>query len=247
MKRWMRLAAAACVAVALLGSTSLAQNEGGRRGGGGRGFAEGLGTRAPNAFSFVTNEAVQIELSLTEEQATKVKAISGDFGNSVFSRMPDGGFFGRPGDDVTVEERQKRRLVFQAAINAAIEEHMPKLDQAISADQMKRLDEIVLQAKGTGALSDEVLAKALELSDEQTAKIADANKQYDDTLRELGGIAGAGLQKTKELRDERDKAIMDTLTLSQKDQFAQMQGRQFDLSKLRPVRPGSARSRSSAP
>jgi hypothetical protein len=237
MNRWMRMTGTACVAVALLASTALAQNEqgGGRRGG--RGFGRG-GMFTQNVFSVVANEDVQKDLALSEEQIAKIKEVSDAYGEAVGKAMPEGGF-----RDLSGEERQKRMAEYQAAINKVLEENKPKLAEAISADQMKRLDEIVLQAKGTSALNDEAVAKALDISEEQKTKIADATKTYGEKQRELfsgGGFGGnpeearERMEKMQALGKERDEAIMGALTQEQKDKLVSMKGKEFDVAKLRP-------------
>lgn len=213
MKFRMRLIEVAGVTLALtlaVGELASAQ-DGGRRGGG----------RTSNLISVAANADVQKELALSPEQITKVKAVTDAYTAAVDA----------------ARDRQLERSELQAAISKVVEEHKPKLSEAISADQMKRLEEIVLQARGAGALSDEPLAKALGLSDDQKTKIADANKQFTDKLREAGSGGG---DQIRELRTQRDEAIMGVLTQEQKDKLASMKGKEFDVSKLRQRRGGGA-------
>jgi Spy/CpxP family protein refolding chaperone len=213
MKFQMRSIQMAFVAVALTGMVAqrgFAQ-EGGRRGGG----------RGMNLISVAANADVQKELTLSPEQIAKVKVVTDAYTTAAGA----------------LRDRQIRGAEMQAAVAKLVEEHKPKLAEAISADQMKRLEEIVLQARGAGALSDEAVAKALDLSDDQKAKIAEANKQYTDKVREAGGGGG---EQTRELRQERDEAIMGVLTQEQKDKLASMKGKEFDVSKLRQRRGGNS-------
>lgn len=238
MNRWMRLTGTACVAVAMLGMVAgTASAQEGRRGGrGGFGGGFGRGGMFPTTpFTVAMNEDAQKELGLTEEQITKVKAASEAYMTALRESAPQGGF---PGQDATQEERQKWVAERAAAAAKVLAEQKPKLAEAVSADQMKRIEEIVLQAQGTNALSDEAVAKALDLSDEQKTKIADATKTFGEKQRELftsgfGGNPEEGREKMQALGKERDEAMMGVLTQEQKDKLASMKGKEFDVSKLR--------------
>jgi Spy/CpxP family protein refolding chaperone len=213
MKFRMRSITLACVAVAMacMAEGVASAQEGARRGGG----------RGMNLISVVANAEVQKDLVLSPEQIAKVKEVT-----DAYTAAAD-----------AVRERQIRGAELQSAISKIVEEHKPKLAEAVSAEQMKRLEEIVLQARGAGALTEEPLAKALDLSDDQKAKIADANKQYSDKVSEVGGGGG---DQARELRRERDEAIMGVLTQEQKDKLASMKGKEFDVSKLRTRRGGGS-------
>jgi hypothetical protein len=245
MKRWMRLTGTACVAVAMTcmvaGFVSAQDQQGGRRGGG-RGFGGGFGRGfQQNIFSVVTNEDVQKDLALTEDQVAKVKTVTDSYNEAVRAAVPEGGFGGGPDSDVSQEDRQKRLTDFQAATAKILEESKPKLAEAISADQMKRLDEIVLQSKGANALAEEAVAKSLDLSEEQKTKVADATKAYAAKQQEIfaGGFGGSPeegrerMEKMQAAGKERDEAIMGALTQEQKDKLASMKGKEFDVTKLR--------------
>ncbi len=71
-----------------------------------------------------------------------------------------------------------------------IAEKKPQLAAILSAEQMTRLEEIVLQAKGAEALNDAEIQAKLMINDDQKAKLAAVSKEFGDKMRELGGFGG---------------------------------------------------------
>ena len=121
------------------------------------------------------------------------------------------------------------------------EKYEPKLKEALTADQFKRLQEINVQAAGVDAVSDPRVAKELALTEEQTKKIADLRADYREKMRGLFG-PGAGddaRTKMRELREEETKAVNEVLTKEQQDKLTALKGKEFDVSQLRgPGGPG---------
>jgi Spy/CpxP family protein refolding chaperone len=195
MRTRTMVAVAVCVMCA--GSIALAQGQGQGRG-------RGFGGFQMSAGQLVANEAVAADLKLTDEQKEKVKALP---------RVDFASF-----RDLSREEAAKKMEESREASKKAV-------DEILNADQKKRLAEISLQARGTRALSDAEIAKALALTEEQTKKI----KELDEAPRERPQ-QGADFAK---IQEERTAKYMAVLTEEQKKKFEEMQGAKFDTSKLR--------------
>ena len=116
--------------------------------------AGGFGGTAPGSASSPRSrsEPVQKELALTEDQKTKVKTLVDEYQTA--SREAMQGLFGRgDGERPSEEERAKRTAEFREKTDKLMAEKKPALAAVISADQMTRLEQIVLQAKGGEALN----------------------------------------------------------------------------------------------
>jgi hypothetical protein len=102
--------------------------------------------------------------------------------------------------------------------------------------QLKRLDQIVLQQKGTAAFSDATVADKLKLTDEQQGNIktilADQQKEMREAFKDAGGNKGdfkGRMEKIQAMRKETEDKIQDVLTSDQKRTWKQMLGEPFKL------------------
>lgn len=254
--KFSRTAGVATVLACLAASSAFAQPQDGGRRGGGRGFGGGgFGMFAPSVMTVVGNEDVQKDVGFSEEQVAKIKTLQEEYGKAVQAALPAGGNEGGPGAErPSREEREKRRVEGQAAIAKVVDEYRPKLAEIATPEQVKRLDQIVLQAKGVNALTEEAVAKSLDLSAEQTTKIAEVTREYREKQSELFAPGAQGdreerMEKGRELNKAREEALIGVLTQEQKDKLAELKGKEFDVAKLRPSfgrgpgagRPGSPR------
>jgi len=233
-----RLTSLVVVALALgLSATSVfAQGQGGGRGRGGFG---GGGFFQRDVLSLIANEAVVKELGVSEEVAAKLKKISDDNRADVRKAVGDT----RLGQDATDAERAERRKKSEEAAKTARETYLPKVKETLTAEQYKRVQEIVYQANG---LSDPEVVKALEITKEQQDKIAAINKEAGEKTRALftGGAGGGegAREKMQEINKERTTQVAAVLTADQTAKWNTMKGKEFDLAKLRPMGgPGGGR------
>lgn len=223
-----KTAVVALAVLLLAGSTSYAQR--GRRGG--RGFST-----IPKA-ALLGSEQVQKELNITEEQKDQIEEI-------VKSSLPPRGsresiqkLFELP-----KEERQKKIDEFREKMAKAAEEAGKKVAAVLDETQNKRLGEIVLQMRGTSALSDKEVAAKLKVTDEQQQKIKDLAEVQREMQRELYDSIreafrnqdrdkiGELRKKGADLRTETQKAVLEVLTADQKSQFEQLKGKKFELDR----------------
>ncbi len=143
------------VAMATLACASFAQ----RGGGFGRGGFGGGGLM-PVSF-LINNPGVQEELKLTDDEKTKLTAIT------------------QAARDQMTEKRQadgQDRAQMQKDMQAINEDTSKQVAAVLTADQNKRLQEIRIQQAGNSAITDKDVQAALGLSDDQKSKIADLVK-----------------------------------------------------------------------
>jgi len=250
MQRWTKACVAAGVAV-VMGSMiapAMAQRPEGGQGRGGRGgFGGGMfGGGGPQitVFSAVQAEAVQKELAVTEEQKTKLTALSEEVRNAMRELRPMGGGRGE-GERPSREEMEKTMAEYRTKADKLVAEKKVNLASIISADQMTRLEQIVLQAKGGDALTDAAVQAKLMVNDEQKAKLASVSSEFGTKEREAmtglfqrreGGEGRGGFdpeamraagEKRAALQKEKETALVAVLTDAQAEQFDMLKGKAF--------------------
>lgn len=230
------------IAVALVASAGAQEGQKGR----GRGRAGGL-FGGDSLISLATREAVQKELGVGEAEKAKIETISRESNEARREEMSAAGG-GANFQNLSDDEREKlfaKGREISAKINAKFE---PKLKEALTADQFKRLQEIFVQAAGPAALSEAWVVKELAITDEQTKKIADIRADYQQKTRSLFGQGFSEETRAKlgELRDEEAKQVNQVLTKEQQDKLAALKGKEFDVSVLRQGRGGPGGDRPGA-
>ncbi len=202
-------------------------------GGGGRGPGRGQQTRT--RFELATLPEVQSELKLTEEQKKLASEQLAKLREKQAAMAPAGGGGGGGGGaamQAARAEMQKMGAELDATFSA-------KLDDA----QKTRMHGLIAQVNGAAALMDTAIAKALEITDEQTAKLKAANEANQAARREA--MAGAQNMSQEEraeamakMATEQTKALMAVLTESQTKKLETLKGAALtiDMAPLRPAR-----------
>ncbi|MEE8452659.1 MAG: hypothetical protein V3R99_12115 [Thermoguttaceae bacterium] len=210
------------LAVTLLLGTAListAEAQGRRGGGAMRGSFIGL----------LSNEAVQKEMKLDEDQIGKVKAI----GEKLRSEI--GEQFGKLRD---IEDRDKRRAKMTELMEQFDEKVREQAGEIIPREKMIRLYQIRLQVRGAVfGLNHPFVAGRLELTDEQKAKVADLEEATQKKIygsysgmRDLNDQQrGELFQKIRKIRTDGDAQAVELLTAEQKEAFEKLQGDKFEL------------------
>jgi hypothetical protein len=180
-------------------SPLLAQGQG-RRGG----FGEGIRLRV------LELSQVQDELKLSDDQKVEARK-AGESLQGLFAGL----------QNLSQEERQQKMQEIQAKTRAAIEQ----VNKVLSKEQNERLDQIVLQARGAGALSDEKVAADLKITDAQRQKLQEIQQQTMQQFRDAQGDQG----KIAEIRKTSREQSLAALTEEQRQQFEKMQGAKIDL------------------
>jgi Spy/CpxP family protein refolding chaperone len=144
--------------------------------------------------------------------------------------------------NLTDEERQAQAEQRRKEAAERAQQEKEKLADVLLPHQMKRLNEIYIQALGSGALQDAEVAKELGISDEQKKQIEDVRTANSESMREqfqqlfqgggAGGAAGDREQvtaKLAELRKTNDEKVLAVLTAAQKQKFEQLKGKPFEI------------------
>lgn len=189
---------------------------GGRRGGGFN-IAMMLGNEQVRAL-------IQKELSLTDDQVTKLQALA---------PQPGGGQ-----QDMTDEERAKQR-----------EELQKKINDVLNPAQEQRVKEIQLQVRGTRALTSDEVVKELGLSAKQVADI-EAALDVPRPQQQQGGAQPSDEERQKMMaefqkaREAANAKALAVLTPAQKAKWEKMLGKKFEMPMMGGFgggRPGGAR------
>ncbi len=236
MKRWQLFAAV--VAVAAVVGTAQAQQP--RPGAGGRGQQQPLHMLA------LTNEDLQKDLKITDDQKKSLKEVT-DKAADIAKKRTELLTGGQP-------DREKMTELLTAGTKLA-EEAKAATDKAFTDDQKKRIKQIDVQRMGFAAFANEDVVKAMKFTDDQKAKMKtmgdDYTKARADLQKEygLGGGGGArpmidaekmaeytkkGTALSTETMDKAKKELTD----DQKKAWAELTGAAFDVAKLtaRPMR-----------
>ena len=219
--------AAVLAGLLLAPALSFAQAPGGRGGfGGGRGGG-GFGISG-----LLQMEAVQKEVSITDEQ----KAELAKLGEAARAAAGAGGFDREAFEKLSEEERTKRF----AEMRAAGAERAKKADEAVKAllkpEQWARLSELRVQQEGVRAWSREDVQKQLGFTEEQVAKIKTLNDAQG-----TGGFGGGrpGQDQSEEeaakaqaertaKRKAYDEGMAAVLTADQTAAWTKLQGTKFE-------------------
>jgi Spy/CpxP family protein refolding chaperone len=246
MSKLAKWVLAAAFAVAVAGSAH-AQRQPGGQGGRGGGFGQ------QSIFvTALTNADLQKELKITDEQKKTLKPAmdKAEENAKKMREMFTGG--GGPPDREAMQKMMEDGRKFAEETKAMVE-------KALTPEQVKRAKQIEVQVMGMRAFSNEDVAKALKVTDDQKEKLKsvmeDYGKQSQDLRQEYGirGFGGGGggggappdpekmaeyQKKNKALTDETMEKVMKGMTDEQKKAWKDMVGEPFDTSKLiqRPMR-----------
>lgn len=197
-----------------LASTAKAQPGGGRR---------GMGMGMNGGLMALMSPDGQKELNLTEDQVEKVRGVVEELGATMREK-----FQGL--QDLSPEERQAKVQEVTKEVNAGIEKDLKDI---LKEDQLKRYRQISLQAMGVGAFSDEEVAKKLELTDDQKAKVKEiqdgAQKERQTLMEEArqGGNPQEAFGKAREIGEKAKEKAVGVLTDKQKEQWKELTGKEF--------------------
>jgi hypothetical protein len=204
-------------------------------GGGGRGPGRGQQTRT--RFELATLPEVQSELKLTEEQKKLASEQLAKLREKQAAMAPaGGGGGGGAGGGAAMQAARAEMQKMGAELDATFS---AKLDDA----QKTRMHGLIAQVNGAAALMDTAIAKALEITDEQSAKLKAANEANQAARREA--MAGAQNMSQEEraeamakMATEQTKALMAVLTESQTKKLETLKGAALtiDMAPLRPAR-----------
>jgi Spy/CpxP family protein refolding chaperone len=217
------------MSVLVLAVPADAQQKGKGRGGFG-GFTGGM-FGGNSLVALAGNEAVQKDLGVNDDLKEKLNSLRDEINAALQKEYQTASINPQDFQNLTQEQRQKMNQIG----NKLNDEFDPKVNALLSADQLKRLQEIRLQAawqnQGPPALLLPDVASELKLTDEQRQKLNALTMEYTQKQRELfaGGFDQAAAAK---MREERTSKALEVLTAEQKEKLNSLKGKPFDVSQL---------------
>ena len=220
-------------AIALMAFFVADVNAQGRRGGQ-RGMMGGGGMSRTRLLNI---EEVQEALDLSEEQIEKI----GEMPGARRGQRGQGGQRGQRGQRQEGDQEGQRQQRGQRGqrggdAGARVEAELKAIGEILKPAQVKRLNGIYIQAAGVGALNDPVVAKELEITDEQKEEIQAVRQEIGQELREEmreRRDSGEGREEMMELfqefQKEVEKETMGVLTDSQKKKLESLKGKKVEL------------------
>jgi Spy/CpxP family protein refolding chaperone len=216
------------ILIVLLSSASAQQKGKGRGGFGGFGGGTFGGN---NLATLAGNEAVQKDLGVSGDLKEKLNSLRDDLTAARQKEYQTASINPQDFQNLTQEQRQKMNQIG----NKLNDEFDPKVKALLSADQVKRLNQIRLQAawqnQGPPALLLADVASELKLSDEQRQKLNALTMEYAQKQRELF-TGGFNQEAAAKMREERTSKALDVLTAEQKEKLNSLKGNSFDVSQL---------------
>lgn len=211
------------------GGPGAAPGGGFRPGGGGPGGGFGPGGGmfggppggfgAPSMAREIRNESVQADLKLTDSQKQQLAEL-GDQRDRGRERMAP--FFEKMQSATTDEERQQIQAEMQAEMQKATEEGEEAVRKLLNAEQLQRLNQIMLQRVGTRAFLQEDVARDLSLTESQKAELTALQAQYDEARGQLGFRATD--EEREQLRAQWEPKFTALLSPAQQQQWTQKIG-----------------------
>lgn len=179
-------------------------------------------------LTMAANSAVQKELGVSDEVATKLISVADDYRATQQKENEAAG--------IDMRDRQQRVNADQRAKTTAIynrlhEEFGPKVKNLLSPDQFKRLKQIQIQLSGYRALIRADVAAELQLTDDQQRQVGDtAQELYVKTeeLLQAGGDRRERAEKIRQLDTDRETKLLAMLTPEQQEKLNVLKGKPFD-------------------
>jgi len=202
-----------------MAAPALAQQPQRQRGQGGRGgFGGGV-----SAAMLLANKGVQEELKLTPEEADKAKEAADKIREKYRDDLAKL-------QDLSQEERREKSGELMKSISADTKK---ALADVLKPDQMKRLHQIELQARGGEAFAEPDVQKTLKLSDEQKEKLKtiseDSRKEMREARQGARDNPGDAATKIAAVRKASNEKAMGVLTDDQKKEWKEMTGAPFEV------------------
>jgi hypothetical protein len=223
----LRIAASLTLALTMMLSSAVAQEEGrggrGGRGGGGGGFGGGMGmmmggSGASSILQLLRMEEVRKEVGVADDVWTEIGKNLQEEQRKLFSR------------DLSADDRKKLATELNTKSQAI-------MDEILTEEKQTRLKGLYAQQAGGRAVVNEVIAKAIGLSDADKAGLEKELQSQAEKMREsFSGLGGGGggapdFAKIQEAmtkaNEELNKLIDSKLTAEQKKALEELKGEKF--------------------
>jgi hypothetical protein len=183
----------------------------------------------------LANPKVKQEIKLTEEQDNSIHKIIREVENKYEPEFRKAGL-----------DRDKLLKVGLEAIQETRERINKALPDILSPDQLKRLDQIQIQANGIISFKRPEVQQKLKLTFTQKLQIlkigGELKQQIDEILKDASRAplrkAPAAIQRARELKKAATEKAVETLTREQKQIWKELNGEPFDFRIELPIRLG---------
>ena len=186
----------------------------------GQGMGGGGGMAGPGIISV---PAVQKELKLSEEQASKAATFAEEYrekGREMYAELEG-------------LEQAERQTKMQALNQKHFAAGMKDVEAMLKPEQTKRFKQIVFQTRGIDNLTDPETAKALKVTPEQADRVKNLLETQRSEMREATADAGsdrrAAMGKMQEIRKATLEKALAKMTPEQKTMYKEMAGEPFEM------------------
>ncbi len=206
------------------------------------------GPEASRILMLAEYPTVHGDLGLDADSTARVQKVIDSCREQMMAEMEMAGFSARRGSATPAEVREmsERRREINKKLN---EKFVPQLKETLTASQFARLQQIVWQAAGIQSLAEPEIVMTLELTNEQQEKIAAINQEYATKDFEILRASARAVRrgeapsdgqttptKSQELKREYGAKATEVLSSEQKEKYAELKGKPFDLARLRRTR-----------
>jgi hypothetical protein len=180
----------------------------------------------PNTAMLLRSDKVKDELKLTDDQKADLKKVADKYGDDIRTAFMNMDF-------------TKAQELMKSASDEA--------DKILKADQVKRLNQLKVQASGLKAFTNDDVATALKLSDKQKKDIAGQQDELEKGAKDLFQNAQGDQDKMRDafrkflsMRQEAAEKAVSSLSDDQKKAWKDLTGDKFEFE-FGPRRPGNDR------
>ncbi len=196
---------------------------------------ESLLENGVDAPILLNHDGVKKEIRLTREQSSRVNKIIME----VFDKY-------QPDLRDALGDKEKRQKLIRDSTQETRERVRKELPDILEPGQLKRLNQIQIQANGILSFKRKEVQEKLKLTLKQKLEILKIGSDLKQEVTQVFNDASqmplrkmpAALRKSNELRDAATQKALDTLTREQKKIWKEMTGEKFDFKFELPIRPG---------
>ncbi len=184
-------------------------------------------------------EAVQSEIEMLGDQVQELTTLQEELRGDRGTQTRRGRGEADNNENLTEEEIQNQREERRTQAMGQAAENAKKADEGLRDilldHQYARLREVYVQALGTAAFQDEVIAKELKITEKQRTEMQEASTEAREAaMEEFAKLRESGdresmREKFAEMREESEAKVLSVLSTEQKSSFEKMKGEAFEI------------------